>query len=105
MKFLALCLLTLLGLPAVATETLNIDPEHSAVIFSWNHFGYSNPLARLEKIDGVLELDKSDLSKSRVSIQLALDGLRTGSEALDKRLKTAEFLDAGRYPEMRFTST
>jgi polyisoprenoid-binding protein YceI len=82
-----------------------IDPSHTAVIFSWNHRGFSHPVARFEKISGNLILDRADPTRSSVSLTLGLDGLRTGDDALDKRLKGAEFFDAARYPRMTFRST
>src|SRR5580658_8634399 len=83
--------LLLQDLAAFAAQPLQIDPSHSAVVFSWNHRGLSHPLARLEKVSGTVFLDASDLAKSRVQVTLPLDGLRTGDDFLDKRLKGAEF--------------
>jgi polyisoprenoid-binding protein YceI len=106
MNRLTLCLaLSATSLPAFSTESLPIDPSHSAVIFSWNHRGLSHPVARLEKLRGNVLLDRTDLSKSSVSVTLALDGLRTGDDVLDKRLKGAEFFDGVRFPEITFRST
>ena len=105
MKLLMLPLLLLASLPALCAETMIIDPSHSAVVFHWNHFGFSNPVARFEKIEGKLVLDEADLAKSSVTVKLALDGLRTGDDFLNKRLKTAEFLDAATYPDISFQST
>jgi polyisoprenoid-binding protein YceI len=99
-------LLTLLwaNSSAFAADNLTIDASHSAVIFSWNHFGFSNPVARLEKIQGNLALDSRDLTQSSVSVTMPLSGLRTGDADLDKRLKSDEFLDAEKYPNITFTS-
>jgi polyisoprenoid-binding protein YceI len=105
MKRLLLPLLLLPCLPAFCAAKLTIDPDHSAVIFHWSHHGVSNPVARLEKMDGKLVLDDADITKSSVFVKLALDGLRTGVDALDKRLKTPEFLDAAKYPDVTFKST
>ena len=44
--------LLLAGLPSLAAESLQIDPSHTAIVFSWNHRGLSHPDARLEKIRG-----------------------------------------------------
>jgi len=93
------------GLPALCSETLAIDPSHTAVIFSWNHRGFSHPVARLEKISGKVLLDRSDMTKSAVSVTLPLVGLRTGDDVLDRRLKGAEFLDAATNPAITFKST
>jgi polyisoprenoid-binding protein YceI len=97
--------LLLASLPALCAESLAIDPSHTAVIFSWNHRGFSHPVARLEKIHGNVLLDRSDLTKSFVSVTLPLDGLRTGDDILDRRLKGAEFFDTGKFPAITFTST
>jgi polyisoprenoid-binding protein YceI len=93
------------SLSATCAETLPIDPSHTAVIFSWNHRGFSHPIARFEKISGNVFLDRSDMTKSSVSVTLPLDGLRTGDDVLNKRLKGAEFLDASTYPAITFRST
>ena len=105
MKQLILSSLLLCGLPAFGAQDLAIVSRHSAVVFQWNHFGYSNPVARFEKIEGKLLLDEKDLTKSSVMVTLSLDGLRTGVAALDEQLKTDDFLDAAKYPDITFTST
>ena len=105
MKSFLLPLCLFLALPAMAAETLAIDPNHSAVVFSWNHHGVSNPVARFERIEGMLVLDSMDLTKSSVTVKMAADGVHTGVATLDKRLLTAEFLDAAAYPDITFKST
>jgi polyisoprenoid-binding protein YceI len=97
--------LLLASLPVLCAETVPIDPSHTAVIFSWNHRGFSHPVARLEKISGNVLLDRADITKSSVSVTIPLEGLRTGSDALDRRLKGAEFLDTATYPAITFKST
>lgn len=106
MKRLALTLLLLTSLPAfAATQKYDIEAGHSAVTFSWNHFGFSNPTARLEKINGSIMLDSTDLTKSSVTVAMPLDGLHTGVEKLDAHLKTDDFFDAAKFPNITFTST
>jgi polyisoprenoid-binding protein YceI len=97
--------LLLAGLPSPSAESLQIDPSHSAIVFSWTHRGLSHPVARLEKVHGNVLLDASDVTQSRVSVTLPIDGLRTGDDSLDRRLKGAEFFDAASFPAITFTST
>ncbi len=104
-QFILSLALLVASLPALCAETLPIDPSHTAVTFSWNHRGFSHPVARLEKISGSVFLDRADMTQSSVSVTLPLAGLRTGSDALDKRLRGAEFLDAAAYPAITFKST
>jgi polyisoprenoid-binding protein YceI len=84
---------------------LSIDQSHTAVIFSWNHRGFSHPAARLEQLSGTLFLDRRDLSKSSVKVTFPLEGLRTGNDALDRRLRGPDFFDAPHYPIIAFHST
>jgi polyisoprenoid-binding protein YceI len=107
MKFFpSLAALTLLPLATTAySQTLPIDPGHTAVVFSWDHRGLSHPVARLEKVEGSVDLDAADMSRSSVTVTLPLEGLRTADDFLDKRLKTPEFLDAVAYPQITFRST
>ena len=88
-----------------AVERYEIDASHSGIVFGWNHFGFSNPTARFDKIEGSVQLDKADLSKSSVSVTLPLDGLDTGVAKLDESLKSPDFLDATKYPTVTFKST
>ncbi len=106
MRRLAVTLLLLTSLPAfAAAEKYNIDVNHTAVTFSWNHFGFSHPVARLNKISGEFMFDKDDLSKSSIKVTLPLDGLDTGVEKLDADLKAEGFFDAAKYPDITFAST
>ena len=95
----------LASMSVCSAESLPVDPSHTAVVFSWNHRGFSHPVARLEKVRGTLLLDRLDFTKSSVSATMALDGLRTGDADLDKRLCGKSFFDTERFPEITFKST
>jgi polyisoprenoid-binding protein YceI len=92
-------------LPAPEEQTLPIDQSHTAVIFSWAHHGYSHPVARLEQVKGTLRWNRLNIRQSFVEVSLPLTGLRTGDDALDRRLRGADFFDAARNPTITFKST
>jgi polyisoprenoid-binding protein YceI len=104
-RILLSSLLAAACLPAMAAEKYDIDPGHTQILFTWNHLGFSNPSATLEKIGGEFQLDTADLTKSSITVVLPLDGVHTGVPKLDEHLKTPEFFDASKYPEVRFKST
>jgi len=93
------------GAKAPATEKYDIDASHSAVAFGWNHFGFSNPIARFDKIEGSLLLNQADLTQSSISVSLPLASVDTGVAKLDEELRGPEFLDAAKYPTITFKST
>lgn len=106
LKYLALA--GLLG-AAVAVQaapvTYKLDPSHTMVLFSWNHFGYSNPTADFGLGEGTLVFDEQHPANSSVEVTLPLDRLDTHVAALDEHLKKPDFLDADQYPVVTFKST
>src|SRR3954447_23912240 len=90
---------------AAQVQKFEIDNNHTQVSFTYNHFGFSNPSARLEQIKGSIELNQQDWSKSSVNVTMPLAGLHTGVERLDAHLKSADFFDAEKNPDITFKST
>src|SRR3546814_16792450 len=72
------------------------------VLFSWNHFGYSNPTADLGLGEGTIVFDEQHPAQSSVEVTLPLARLDTHVAALDEHLKKADFLDAAKYPVVNF---
>ena len=93
------------GTAVAAPVTYKLDPGHTQVLFSWNHFGFSNPAANLGQVDGTLVYDEKDPAKATVEATLPLSGLDTFVPKLDEHLKSADFLDAAKYPNVTFKST
>ncbi len=105
-RILLSSLLAAVSLPAMAAvEKYDIDTGHTQITFGWNHLGFSNNSGNLEKITGTFQLDTADLTKSSVEVTMPLDGLHTGVSKLDDHLKTGEFFDAAKYPNITFKST
>ena len=106
LKYLALAGLLGIAVSAQAAPvTYKLDPSHTMVLFSWNHFGYSNPTADFGLGEGTLVFDEQNPAKSSVDVTLPLASLDTHVPALDKHLKEADFFDADKYPTVTFKST
>ena len=93
------------GAAQAAPVTYRLDPDHTMVLFSWNHFGFSNPTADFGLGQGTLVFDEQHPAHSSVDVTLPLSRLDTHVSALDKHLKEADFFDAGKYPTVTFKST
>ncbi len=87
-----------------APVTYQLDPDHTMVLFSWNHFGYSNPTADIGLSEGKVVFDEQDPAQSSVEVTLPLAKLDTHVAALDTHLKKADFFDAEKYPVITFKS-
>lgn len=88
-----------------AGVTYKLDPTHTNVLASWNHFGYSNPFANFGDVDGTLVYDADDVSRSKVEVTLPLSGLNGFSDRFNAHLRSADFFDAEKFPVATFKST
>lgn len=100
-----------LAVASVATFSMakpvayQIDPTHTATVFSWSHFGFSTPSANFSDIQGTINVDNDKPANSSVNVMIPLASLNTNVKALDEHLKKAEFFDAINYPNITFKST
>lgn len=88
----------------VQSGDYKFEPNHSKITWSVTHFGYSTYAGQFPRLEGTLKLDK-DVSKSVVDVTINTAAIGTLDEALDKHLKTADFLDVEKFPTATFKST
>ncbi|MGA9342482.1 MAG: YceI family protein [Rhodanobacteraceae bacterium] len=98
-------LLVLAGTSAIAAETYTLDSNHTQTLFTWNHFGFSNPTGNFNTVNGTLVFDAEDPAKSSVEVTIPVASIDTHVPALDEHLKQADFFDAAKYPTITFKST
>jgi polyisoprenoid-binding protein YceI len=87
-----------------APETYTIDPSHSYVLWTINHFGFSNPSGKWFT-EGTIVLDQAKPENSKVNITIQMASIDTGISELDKHLKGPSFFDVEKYPTATFTSS
>jgi len=88
-----------------APLTYLIDPNHTAVTASWNHFGFSNPVAHFGDVEGSITYDPDHVGQSSVNVAIPLSGLESHVDAFNEHLRSADFFDAETYPTITFAST
>ena len=99
-------LLALLMLPALAFgATWNIDPDHSSIGFKVRHLMVSNVKGTFGKVQGVVNVDDQDVTRSSVSVTIDTTSIDTGVAKRDTHLRSPEFLDVAKFPTMTFVST
>ena len=87
----------------IQSGTYQIDPTHSAVEFAVKHLMISTVKGRFTDVKGTLDLPES--GDAKVDITIAAPSINTGVAARDTHLKSADFFDVEKYPELRFVST
>ena len=80
-----------------------LDPHHTSAAFSAKHLGVATVRGRFTKVDGEIELDDpADPTTGRGTIVLDAASVDTGNPGRDQHLRSADFFDVERYPEIRF---
>ena len=85
-------------------ENYRIEPGQSAVNFSVRHMVLTTVHGKFTDFSGILELEDTDLSKSSVNVRINAASITTENAARDKDLRSANFLDSEKYPEITFVS-
>jgi polyisoprenoid-binding protein YceI len=89
---------------ARAAEPYVLDPVHSSTEFSVRHMMLSNVKGRFKELSGQVLFDEQDIKKSSVSVVIKTASISTGEEARDNHLRSPDFFDAQKYPEITFKS-
>lgn len=95
---------TATGIPGYLTGTWRIDPVHSDVAFGVRHLMVSRVNGRFTRFGGEI-LTAPDPLDSRVVATIELASIDTGNAQRDQDLRSANYLDVERYPEMAYRST
>jgi polyisoprenoid-binding protein YceI len=92
-------------LPQMASaSTWLIDPDHSNIGFSVKHLMISNVKGNFIKFDGTVDLNDRDITKSTVAVNIDPSSINTNIQKRDDHLRSADFFDVAKYPEMKFSS-
>jgi len=88
-----------------ATTTWNIDPAHSGVHFSIRHLVVATVRGQFDKVSGSVTLDPERLGHSSIHAIIDAASIDTREPQRDAHLRSADFLDADRFPTIEFRST
>ena len=92
--------------PAVlsaAPEVYEIDPVHSTVAFKIRHFFTEVP-GRFKDFSGTITVDLENLEQFSTEATINAASIDTANEKRDKHLRSADFFDVEKYPEIIFKS-
>ncbi len=90
------------ALPASA-PTWRVDPPYCTVNFAATHILGKVP-GQFKRFGGTIAFDPAALKDSRLDIWIEVASLDTGDGRRNTELLGPGFLDAGRYPQIRFRS-
>ncbi|HEY0321660.1 MAG TPA: YceI family protein [Pyrinomonadaceae bacterium] len=91
--------------PAGNATSYNVDTNHSTIGFNVSILGgLSKVSGKFTSFAVVIDYDEADVTKSSVTANIKADSINTGIEKRDAHLKTADFFDVAKYPEITFQS-
>jgi polyisoprenoid-binding protein YceI len=81
-----------------------IDSSHSRVAFSVRHMMITNAHGQFNKVDGTVEFDEAQPTRSIVDVQIDANSIDTRDEKRDGHLRSPDFFDVAKYPYLTFKS-
>lgn len=89
----------------VEAGTYAVEPNHTQVLFSVNHMGFTTYTGQFTKASGTLTLDAAKPDASKLDVSVDVGSVTTPSDKLSDELKSDAWLDAGKFPAITFKST
>jgi polyisoprenoid-binding protein YceI len=82
-----------------------LDPAHSEVTFKVKHMMITNVTGHFTEFSGEVDVDNEDFSHAEIQFTAKATSVDTHAEQRDGHLRSPEFFDAEKYPEIKFKST
>ena len=83
----------------------NFDKAHSFIAFKVRHNGLIEVPGFFRDFTGVITYDAKDVTKSSVMFTAKATSIDTGVQGRDNHLRTADFFEVEKFPEITFKST
>ena len=96
---------TELGMVRVPAGTWRADRDHTSVAFEVKHLMIATVRGRFSEFEGTLEAAEDDPSNSRAWGTVNVASIDTGNPDRDAHLRSPDFFDVERYPQMTFETT
>jgi polyisoprenoid-binding protein YceI len=89
----------------MALERWEIDSGHSGIHFSVRHMVIAKVRGQFGRWTGSIRVRDGDLAGASVEAVIDASSIETGVADRDAHLKSPDFLDVARFPELTFKST
>lgn len=82
-----------------------VDPDQSNIQCRIKHFMISRVRGAFHEFDLTVKTEGNDFQTGEIDLSIKVKSLSTGVEARDAHLKSPDFLDAEKYPELKFQAS
>ena len=87
------------------TTKWGLDPMHSEINFKVKHMMIANVTGGFTKFDVNATTEGDEFSKAKINFTADINSINTNNEQRDGHLKSADFFDAEKFPQIKFEST
>lgn len=98
-------LLMTAGTASAADYKIDKEGQHAFVQFRIKHLGYSWLYGTFKDFDGSFTFDEANPAKDKVNVTINTGSVDTNHAERDKHLRSADFLNASKFPQATFVST
>lgn len=88
-----------------ATKNWSIDKAHSTLNFKAKHLMITTVTGTFKSYDASIETKGDDFSTAKVKFTADVASVSTGSDDRDNHLRSDDFFNAEKYPQISFEST
>jgi polyisoprenoid-binding protein YceI len=81
-----------------------IDPAHSTIGFAIRHYEINWVEGRFKDFNGTIHFDDQEITRSSVEFSAKVESIDTGVAQRDQHLRSADFFEVAKHPEMSFKS-
>lgn len=85
--------------------TYNVDPAHTSVQFKVRHLAFTKVTGRFTDFDATVRMEPGNIETLEAEAKIKTVSINTGDETRDNHLRTNDFFNAEKYPEITFRST
>src|SRR5215213_2700200 len=82
-----------------------LDPTHSELGFKIKHLMITNVSGNFKEIEAEVHTEGEDFTTASIEAKIKTASINTNNEQRDGHLRTSDFLEADKYPEIIFKST
>lgn len=93
------------GSAQAAEFVIDSKGQHAAINFRIKHLGFSWLTGRFDKFSGTFNFDDKNPAASSVKVEIDTASVNSNHGERDKHLRSADFLDADKFPTATFEST
>jgi polyisoprenoid-binding protein YceI len=86
-------------------QLYRVDPNHTSLGFAGKHMMVTTVRGQFKDFSGEVEVEDDDPTTARATVTIKVASLDTGVDQRDQHLRSADFFEVERYPEITFVST